>query len=557
MNGLAMTDQTGQQATSMNDSNFARLSMLFLEDALRPEEASELYSVLMADAKRRQQFVDLCMLRCEIDLVLNRRARQAATLKMSPTIVRFDDKSDPLDTERTIRLAPPPGLLFVAALLILSLFSGAVILWFAHTPPASRVVASRNRVSQSPPHRPAAPVAAMITGEFNAHWNTPATANREVHAGQTLLLKSGLAQLRCSGGAMVTLQGPATFMMQSPNEILLTHGRMVAKAVGGHFVVHTRNAVVQDLGTWFAVAAERSGKAEVGVFEGKVRVSDRFSGTRLPAGKTLQTGDAVSVTGKVIRPLRQIGWRQQFVTHIGGSPTSLSLVDLLCGGDGSSHLPGSGIDIRTGIAGKLPQIAYYSGNSAFHRVPALPVVDGCFIPGRGGRQLIDSAGQRFTFPTTNTSGVFILWAGHAFPAFNAPGTAPMSPVLAGVNYAKPGHDLVYMHPNKGITLDLRAIRRLHPGLKLVRFRATVGNTYSGNSTQVQQSAAIATDIWVIVNGKVRFKRLDFTPRDGAISVNVALHSSDRFLTIADAAVTTDIRNHWVILGDPVFQTAGH
>ena len=556
-----MTDQTGQRATSMNDSNFARLSMLFLEDALSPEEASELYSVLMADAKRRQQFVDLCMLRCEIDLVLNRRARQAATLKMSPTIVRFDDKSDPLDTGRTTRLAPPPGLLFVAALLILSLFSGAIILWFAHYPPPSRITASRDRagrrVRQWIPHRPAAPAAAVITGEFNAHWNTPATAYSKIRAGQTLLLKSGLAQLRCSGGAMITLQGPATFMMQSPSEILLKQGRVVVKAVGGHFVVNTRNAVVQDLGTWFAVAAERSSKAEVGVFEGKVKVSDRVNGTRLPAGKTLQTGEAVSVTGKMIRPLRQIGWRQQFVTHIGGSPTSLSLVDLLCGGDGTSHLPGSGIDIRTGIAGKLPQIGYYSGNSAFHRVPALPVVDGCFIPGRGGRQLIDSAGQRFTFPTTNTSGAFILWAGHAFPAFNAPDTAPMSPVLAGVNYAGPGHDLVYMHPNKGITLNLRAIRRLHPGLKLVRFRATVGNTYSGNATQVQGSAVSATDIWVIVNGKVRFKRLDFTPRDGAISVNVALHSSDRFLTIADAAATTDIRNHWVILGDPIFQTAGH
>ncbi|NNM85109.1 MAG: hypothetical protein HKL96_05045 [Phycisphaerales bacterium] len=531
-----MTNPTDNQSFRPGDAGFARLSMLFLENSLQPHEAAELHRMLLADAKRRQQFVDLCTLRCGIDLVLNRLTRQGSTIAMPPTIVRFNEKPGPTDAGRAIKLSPPRGLLLVAAVLMLSLLINSMILWLTHYPPQSHQVA-------------------IVTTGLNTHWSTATTTGSGILAGQTLVLSNGLARLHCNGGASVTVQGPATVMMQSANAMLLTHGRVVVKAVGGHFVVHTPNAAVRDLGTWFAVAVGEPSGTEVGVYEGKVRVSSQSKGVAPPASETLRTGQAVHVVGTVIRPVWKIGWRQHFVAHIATGIRELDLVDLLCGGDGTTHCRGGGIDVRTGIAGAVPQIGYYRGNNAFHRVPALPVVNGCFIPGRGGPQQIDSVGDRFTFPTTNTSGCYILWAGDRFPAFNAPGVDPMSPILGGINYAQHGHDLVYMHPNKGITLNLRAIRRLHPGLKLTRFKTVVGNTYRQASTKAPEFAHLATDIWVIVNGKVRFSRLHFTPSNGAISVDVPLHRNDHFLTIADTAVTPDIRSHWVILGDPVLQTA--
>jgi hypothetical protein len=47
-------------------------------------------------------------------------------------------------------------------------------------------------------------------------------------------------------------------------------------------------------------------------------------------------------------------------------------------------------------------------------------------------------------------------------------------VLGGVDYSSPGHGMIALHTNKGITFDLDAIRRANPGYKLLRFRAVAG-----------------------------------------------------------------------------------
>ena len=48
--------------------------------------------------------------------------------------------------------------------------------------------------------------------------------------------------------------------------------------------------------------------------------------------------------------------------------------------------------------------------------------------------------------------------------------------LGGVEYGSPGHALLYLPSNNGVTFDLAAIRRANPGCKLLRFRAMAGNT---------------------------------------------------------------------------------
>lgn len=59
------------------------------------------------------------------------------------------------------------------------------------------------------------------------------------------------------------------------------------------------------------------------------------------------------------------------------------------------------------------------------------------------------------------------------------------------------------------------------------------------------------DVWIIVDGQLRFKRLRLRPNDEILKIDVELKPTDRFLTY----VTTDGGNttafDWMVLGDPV------
>ena len=90
----------------------------------------------------------------------------------------------------------------------------------------------------------------------------------------TIRLESGLAKLRFSSGARVTLEGPAEFEIIDDDLTRLISGRLSAKipksAIG--FKVDTPTARVLDLGTAFGVDVDEDGATEVAVFEGEVEV---------------------------------------------------------------------------------------------------------------------------------------------------------------------------------------------------------------------------------------------------------------------------------------------
>jgi hypothetical protein len=116
--------------------------------------------------------------------------------------------------------------------------------------------------------------------------------------------------------------------------------------------------------------------------------------------------------------------------------------------------------------------------------------------------------------------------------------------LAGVDYSSAGHGVLWLHANKGITFDLDAIRRANPGGKLLRFCAVAGD--SENDSAMTHLA----DIWVFVDGRVRFQRREITRDSGEFFVTVPLADRDRFLTLA-ATDGGDGQNwDWVMFGDP-------
>jgi hypothetical protein len=194
----------------------------------------------------------------------------------------------------------------------------------------------------------------------------------------------------------------------------------------------------------------------------------------------------------------------------------------------------------------LPAVTHVKGDGAYHAVPGVPVVDGCFIPnGAAGAERVDSGGHQFAFPMTIGEGFNQVWTGGAVP-WPEQYKPPFAGRLGGVDYSSPEHGLLLMHSNVGLTLDLAAIRRLHPGQKVVRFRAVAGNA---SPSEIVRARA---DVYVLVDGLARFERRGFGNDEAPFAVDIPIRESDRFLTLASTDGGDDNRFDWVMYGDPKF-----
>lgn len=120
------------------------------------------------------------------------------------------------------------------------------------------------------------PEVARITATRNSLWangaQNPGYGSRLI-SGQRLELTTGLVEITFDDGAVVVLEGPATFDVDSPGKAELHEGRLAAvvpeRAHG--FQVATARLNVVDLGTEFGLMAEREGTAEIHVFNGLVK----------------------------------------------------------------------------------------------------------------------------------------------------------------------------------------------------------------------------------------------------------------------------------------------
>jgi hypothetical protein len=117
---------------------------------------------------------------------------------------------------------------------------------------------------------------ARITATRNCMWAETAKNlgfGSRLIPGERLDLVNGLIEITFNDGAVVVLEGPATFDVDSPGRAQLHEGRMTAvvpeRAHG--FQVATARMNVVDLGTEFGLMAEREGTAEVHVFNGLVK----------------------------------------------------------------------------------------------------------------------------------------------------------------------------------------------------------------------------------------------------------------------------------------------
>jgi hypothetical protein len=535
----------------------------FFDGSPTAEEALRFNEWLKSDPRNVRRFVREAIVHSHLHDLLNgaqailQQVDERMTLASGDTMVlpalAEEDQSDEI-----VVLPPPPAVTleeeqvrllrarwFWAASIMISLLGGLIVYRLIPRAQAIAIAPEPSRhetpglISVDPP-----PSFATIASTVHARWGD---TTDQLLPGQRLpatplFLQSGYAEVRFDSGATMIVEAPARFQVGTNNSVELISGQISAKVPpNAHgFAVETAAGRVVDLGTEFGVAISPDGSDHIDVFKGNVAAAEpQAASSVVPI--VLSEGQAAISKGHKIK-LDPAGARPQAFVRSLALPTSIDMVDLICGGDGTTHFRSGAIDQRTGQSG---QLAFISGSgvvpSDYHAVPGLQVVDGCFVP--NGKDIVDSAQHTFDFGPTSARTLYQIRAGGSFLPWPNPGET-FTAVLGGVDYSQPNHGLILLHPNIGITFDLDAIRRIHPALRLADFRAVVGNTCPA------ATPATNAHVVVLVNGVSRSDLPQLSHNDGAVNLRVPLADTNRFLTIGITGPQKTQIYNWIVLGDP-------
>jgi ferric-dicitrate binding protein FerR (iron transport regulator) len=142
----------------------------------------------------------------------------------------------------------------------------------------------------------AQPVFATLTAADNARWADPNTElvlrASEMPSGR-VILESGRAEFLFSGGARVSIEGPADFEPLNPRLLSLRRGKVLCRCLDepSRMTVVTPHTTVTDLGTEFAVVVDDAATTHVAVLSGSVSVGSETSARQLSQGQTAIIGN--------------------------------------------------------------------------------------------------------------------------------------------------------------------------------------------------------------------------------------------------------------------------
>ena len=317
--------------------------------------------------------------------------------------------------------------------------------------------------------------------------NPPSTIHHptyRVALGDQFALASGLMEITYDTGAKVILQGPVTYEVES-NGGYLAVGKLTGKlekrgegreergeGAANHqirnpksqilnpsplsplpsplFVIHTPTATVTDLGTEFGVEVTEEGNTISHVFRGSVRLEVvAVDGEAEPAAQVLHENQSVRVekgSGKqgggnrvtlFVTPARAADFVRKIPKR---TIKSLSLVDVVAGGDGFGEARGRGIISNTGELTDRPGGEQVRSDGYYHRVEGLPLIDGVFIPHGDEKRPVqlDSFGHTFAgFPETDGLSSGPIWAGGEWPSATSFGDQfPPSWMVLAIPYSR-------------------------------------------------------------------------------------------------------------------------
>jgi FecR protein len=240
-----------------------RLVGAMCDGVITAEDTGQLDALLTKNNEARRFYNNYMFLHAEL-------YSQHAAVPIADLGLRIADSNAP-NPKSKIQNPKYARWLAVAAAII---GVAAVSSWMTYAVTHGRLTRSPE-VAQVPTGDAKADVA-RITATRNCMWGETAKNlgfGSRLASGERLDLSNGLVEITFNDGAVVVLEGPASFDVDSPGRAQLHEGRLTAvvpeRAHG--FQVATARMNVVDLGTEFGLMAEAEGTAEVHVFNGLVK----------------------------------------------------------------------------------------------------------------------------------------------------------------------------------------------------------------------------------------------------------------------------------------------
>ncbi len=145
------------------------------------------------------------------------------------------------------------------------------------------------------------PVLATVREVHDARWSGGLGLRPGTRLGsERMTLDAGTVELQMQSGAIVGLEGPATFALRDGNHLALTSGKVAAfvppSAKG--FTISTPTSRVVDLGTRFGVVTDGR-LSQAHVFEGSVDVA----AISAPQAVRITAGSAIRIEGSLLQPI--------------------------------------------------------------------------------------------------------------------------------------------------------------------------------------------------------------------------------------------------------------
>ncbi|OXU15610.1 FecR domain-containing protein [Sedimentisphaera salicampi] len=396
--------------------------------------------------------------------------------------------------------------------------------------------------------------AAVVEDALNAQFSDSTvsfSSGDSIWANNKVSLSEGYIELKTPNDVLITVEAPAEFDLSKQSDLQLDYGRIYAKVgdQGIGFTVHTDNMRLIDLGTEFGVYKDKKGWTEAHMIKGKAAFIGgswlNRSKLELTKGKALGisggNSDAVEINSEPEKFARSI--TSQYSAIWRGQET-LDLADMVGGGNGlgTGKYKSGIVTIKGEYSDDIEDfeqiLLEYKDYLA---VEAMPLIDGVFMPD-GGRGPVKVSSQGHTFsglPDTDVRYRAGLLNGAYHPRVGS--VLPHVMTLQGVKQTYPENSAIYIHPEQGVTFDLKNIREIVPDSRISRFTAKFGLSDSIFNDAVfaepekwQDKSgfkSIVCDMQVLVDGKLRFEVNNQTPVDKPVDFDIRLNPKDRFLTI--------------------------
>jgi len=253
-----------------------------LENDLGESDKEQLLAALKADPQLREEFSSHLIISDALARQADERQDETFVRSLTGHVIslgREDENAFVGGVERRIVFRRWSRRLAIAAVIALAGFGSFLVYRQSTAPPA---------------------VGQMI--ELDGHGKV--IARREARGGSHQVPKDGFFRIRFDNGAVVAIEGPADFRIESPKRMHLHSGKLNAwcPETAHGFQVVTATGTVTDLGTSFGVSTEASGASNFLVLDGLIEVSRGKETRRVTEGNAVRTADTSGIADLDFEP---------------------------------------------------------------------------------------------------------------------------------------------------------------------------------------------------------------------------------------------------------------